>query len=87
MLLRARTIKAWNLVPGVLLGGYARSPNASTPNITVTNILVADGKGYDTVAAVEGTAVGVCPDQKVVAFTKSYAKESPNRRRRRRQDR
>jgi len=73
--------------PLLVLGGCARSPNASTPTITITKILAADGKNYDTVAAIEGSAPAVSPEQKIVASTKSQADESPEPRRRRRQDR
>ena len=86
MLLRARTIKARGWVPRLLLGGRDRSPNASTPIITITKILAADRKNYDTVAAVEGTVVDVCPEQQIVAFSKSQAEGRPEPTRRRRQD-
>ena len=72
--------------PTPALGGCARSPNASTPSITITKILTTDGKDYDTVAALEGTAVGVRPDQ-IVASTKSQAEGRLEPTRRRRQDR
>ena len=75
MLPRARTVKAWRqaflLAPFLLLAGCGRSPNASTPSIAITRIPSADGNKYDTVAAIEGTAVGVRPDQQIVVYTRS----------------
>jgi hypothetical protein len=55
------------LGPLLLLGGRDRSPNRSTQ--LIANILAADEKRYDSIAAFEGTAVGVCPDQKIVTST------------------
>jgi hypothetical protein len=75
MLPRARTVKAWRqaflLAPFLVLSGCGRSPNASTPSITIRRIPSADGNKYDTVAAIEGTAVGVRPDQQIVVYTRS----------------
>jgi hypothetical protein len=75
MLPRARTVKAWRqaflLAPFLVLAGCDRSPNASTPSIAITKIPSADGNKYDTVAAIEGTAVGVRPDQQIVVYTRS----------------
>jgi len=75
MLPRARTVKAWRqaflLVPLLVLAGCGRLPNASMPGIAITRIPAADGNMYDTVAAIEGTAVGVRPDQRIVVYTRS----------------
>jgi hypothetical protein len=72
---RARTVKAWKqavlLAPFLVLAGCGRSPNASTPSIAITRIPSADGNKYDTIAVIEGTAVGVRPDQQIVIYTKS----------------
>ena len=63
MLLRAKTVKAWGwVIPLLVLGGRGLSPNASTLSDTITKIQAADGHDYDTVAAIERTAVGVRPD-------------------------
>src|SRR5260370_4898751 len=74
MLPRARTVKAWReallLAPFLALAGCGRSPNASTPSIAITRISSADGNKYDTVAPLEGTAVGVRPDQQIVVYTR-----------------
>jgi hypothetical protein len=87
MLLRARTIKAWGWVPLPVLGGCSRSPNASTPSITITKILAADGKDYDTVAAIEGASVGVRPDQQIVVYISGEEEVRFESMRRRRPDR
>src|SRR5258708_35273998 len=75
MLPRARTVKAWRqaglLAPFPVLAGCGRSPNASTPSIAITRIPSADGNEYEKVAAIEGTAVGVRPDQQIVVYTRS----------------
>src|ERR1700693_5644398 len=72
---RARTVKAWRraflLAPFLVLAGCGRPPNASTPRIAITRIPSADENKYDTVAAIEGTAVGVRPDQQIVVYTRS----------------
>ena len=72
---RARTVKAWTqaflLAPFLVLAGCGRSPNAVTPSIAITSIPSADGNKYDTVAAIEGTAVGLRPDQQIVLYTRS----------------
>ena len=63
MLPRARTVKTWRqaflLAPFLVPAGCGRSPNASTPGIAITRMPSADGNEYDTVAAIEGTAVCV----------------------------
>ena len=63
--------QAFLLAPFLVLAGCGRSPNASTPSIAITRIPSADGNKYDTVAAIEGTAVGVRPDQQIVVYTRS----------------
>lgn len=82
MLLRAKTIDVQGWVPLLLRGCRDRSPIASTPIIIITKIL-ADGKDYDTVAAVEGTAVAVHPERQIVASTKTQADGRPEANRRR----
>lgn len=75
MLPRARTVKTWRqaflLAPFLVLAGCGGSPNASTPSIAITRIPSADGNEYYTVAAIEGTAVGVRPDQQIVVYPRS----------------
>ena len=75
MLPRARTVKTWRqaflLAPLLVLAGCGRSPNASTPSSAITRISSADGNEYDAAAAIEGTAVGVRPDQQIVVYTGS----------------
>ena len=88
MLLRARTIKAWGWVFSLLvLGGCAQSPTASTPSITITKILAADGNDYDTAAAIEDNSVGVRPDRQIFVYTKSQKEERFEPRHGRRRDR
>jgi hypothetical protein len=69
------TVKAWRwvhlLAPLLLLAGCGRSSNGSTPRIAITTIPAADGNNYDTLAAIEGTAVGVRPEQQIVLYTRS----------------
>ena len=70
-----RTVKAWRqaflLAPFLVLAGCGRSPDASTPTIAITRIPSGDENKYDTVAAIEGTAVGAQPDQQIVIYTRS----------------
>ena len=71
---RMVTVKAWRqaflLAAFLVLTGCGRSPNASMPGIAITRIPSADGNTPDTVAAIEGTVVGVRPDQQIVVYTR-----------------
>jgi hypothetical protein len=75
MLPRARTVEAWRrlflVFPFLVLAGCGPSPDSSAPTIKITRIPAADQNKYDTVAAIEGTAVGVRSDQQIVLYTRS----------------